>query len=226
MITGRRLSWFCFVSAGRWLTARKEVWTAVYCCIKWPPIAEAQKDKACFFPAAQLKSYWLTFATLLMSSEFKDSRICCTLSSDNNIQLHGGKQTEKFLFFRDKHFSVLAPLFCFGVCAVYFSPFVLLSLPAPLPLTLCCVHTLFQPPLWLAWPRSADSAGTGNTLTLCPVLSSPSKGQSKWDLQLHLKQSRYRREGQQLHTVVPPLPPGVFFLKHIKCMARVRWNFL
>lgn len=32
--------------------------------------------------------------------------------------------------------------------------------------------------------RSANSAGTGNTLTLCPILSSPSKGQSKRDLQL------------------------------------------
>lgn len=30
-------------------------------------------------------------------------------------------------------FSVLVPLFCFGVCTVYFSPFVLLSLPAPPP---------------------------------------------------------------------------------------------
>lgn len=156
-----------------------------------------------------------------MSSEFKDSCIYCTLSSDNNIQLHGGKQTAKFLFFKDKHFSVLAPLFCFGVCAVYSSPFVLLSLPTALPLTLCCLCTLFQPPLWLAWLRSADSAGTGNTLTLCPILSFPSKGQRKRDLQLHLKQSRYRREGQQPQTVGPHCV-FFFFLKHIKYMARVR----
>lgn len=46
--------------------------------------------------------------------------------------------------------------------------------------------------------RSANSAGPGNTLTLCPILSSPSKGQSKPDLQLRLKQNGRRgREGEK-----------------------------
>lgn len=119
------------------------------------------------------------------------------------------------MFFKDEPFSLLVPLFCFGVCTVYFSPFVLLSLPAPPPAyPLLPAHPL-QPPLWLAWPRSADSAGTGNTLTLCPILGSPSKGQSKWDLQLHLKQSRYRREGQRPLTV-SPRSPAFFFLEAYK----------
>lgn len=56
--------------------------------------------------------------------------------------------------------------------------------------------------------RSANSAGTGNTLTLCPILSSPSKGQSKRDLQLRLKQNGRRgregeREGRQAQAVPP-----------------------
>lgn len=121
-------------------------------------------------------------------------------------------------------FLYLFPCFVLG-CALFIFPLLFYS-PSrcPLPLTLCCTYTLFQPPLWLAWPRSADSAGTGNTLTLCPILSFPSKGQSKWDLQLHLKQNWYRREGWWPQTV-PRSHFFFFFLRHIKCVARVRWNF-
>lgn len=92
------------------------------CSVKWPPVAEAQKDKACFFPAAQLKLYSLTFATLLTSSEFKDSYIYHTLSSDNKIKLHGGNQTEKFPFFKDEHFfCTCSPVLFRGVHSLFFS---------------------------------------------------------------------------------------------------------
>ena len=185
------------------------------CCIEWPPIAEAQKDKACFFPARSAKivlTYFLLLSSQVQSSRTRISTVPWVQITRYNY-MEGNKQKSS-CFSKTSIFLCLFPCFVSG-CALFI--FLLLFYSpsqCPFPLTLCCVHTLFQPPLWLAWPRSADSAGSGNTLTLCPILSSPNKGHRKWDLQLHLKQSLYRTEGRWPRTV--PCSPWVFFLEAYK----------
>lgn len=130
---------------------------------------------------------------LLLSSRVQSSRTRMSTAPRVQITRYNYMEGNKQRSSCSSKTSIFLYLFfpCFVSGCVLFIFLLLFYSPSrrPLPLTLCCVHTLFQLPHWLAWPRSADSAGTGNTLTLCPILSSPSKGQSKWDLQLHLKRS-------------------------------------